>query len=193
MKTEQTDELNLAIADEYMGLLNDRTIVNPKYMITFSGVPGSGKTTLARRLASDLKAQYVHHDTMREIIAKHGYNVVGLAIAPISKIVVNRILHGDNNKLLILDSSLDRTWQMYFDHVTQEKITPLIIRLDVPRDIVFARLVARDGLDSPLVKRFEAYVSEYENCKAKVPATMTLGESYDYDRVLAEIKSIIFA
>ena len=192
MQAEQTDELNLAIADEYMQLLNDRTIENPKRLIVFSGTPGSGKTTLARRLVTDLKAQYVHHDTMRALAKQRGFDPGKLSMIPISKIVVNRVLHDDNNKLVILDSSIDRSWDVYFEHVKIEEIEPFIIRFDVPYDVVRERLVSRDGSKHMHVAQLDVFISQFENCRAHVPATMTLGEVYDYDDVLEEVKSILF-
>ena len=41
-------------------------------LIAFSGLPGAGKTTLARRLADRLQATYLRIDTIEEVMLAEG-------------------------------------------------------------------------------------------------------------------------
>ena len=43
----------------------------------FGGLPGAGKTTLARRLAADLKAVYLRIDTIEHAITAYGLPITG--------------------------------------------------------------------------------------------------------------------
>lgn len=53
------DEIHQQLAMEYLSVMKNREQPQAAACIIFSGVPGSGKTTLARKLARDLKAQYI--------------------------------------------------------------------------------------------------------------------------------------
>lgn len=46
-------------------------------LIIFSGLPGTGKTTLAKRLASQLNAVYLRADTMETALSKGGIKDIG--------------------------------------------------------------------------------------------------------------------
>ncbi|WP_097302968.1 AAA family ATPase [Pseudomonas chlororaphis] len=46
-------------------------------LIVFSGLPGSGKTTIARSLASHLRATYLHIDTIEQALRNGGLAEVG--------------------------------------------------------------------------------------------------------------------
>lgn len=49
---------------------------NPR-LIIFSGLPGAGKTTLAKRLAAQLNAVYLRADTMETALSKGGVKDIG--------------------------------------------------------------------------------------------------------------------
>jgi predicted kinase len=46
-------------------------------LIIFSGLPGTGKTTLAKRLAAQLNAVYLRADTMETALSKGGIKDIG--------------------------------------------------------------------------------------------------------------------
>lgn len=80
----QTDELNRHFADDYIAQLKNRDVPHGRILLGFCSVPGSGKTTLAKRLAHDLKAQYIRHDDIRAMIQREGYDPGNMSMGSIS-------------------------------------------------------------------------------------------------------------
>jgi len=187
----QTAQLNQRFANEYLATLKNRDVPHERVYVIFSGVPGSGKTTLAVRLANDLKAQYIRHDDIRHLIRKSGFNVSDFTIAHISTIVIDTILQQDKNKLIVIDASLDRSWPRFFEHAQEQHAKPIVIRLDVPRSIVEVRVSARDKDDFGSVAKLDNFFEQFENSKKHVQATMTLRPDYDYSSVVTRIKELI--
>lgn len=180
-------DLNEKFASEYIDLLKNRDVNHRSIMLTFSGVPGSGKTTLARRLAVDLRAQYVQHDQIRQMITAEGYEPRNFSIQTISHLVIDEIMKNDRNKFVILDASIDRAWPVFFSHVAEWGISPIVIRLNVPRAILKQRLQERDGIDNIHLERFDKFMTQFENCKAQVPVDFELETNYDYNQLVQHI------
>lgn len=137
----QTDALNRHFATEYLNKLTDREVPHKRAYIIFSGVPASGKTTLAKQLARDLKAQYIRHDAIRDLIKRDGFLVKDFTVSHISTIVIDTILQTDKNQLIVIDASLDRTWPRFFEHAREQQAKPIIIRLKI-----FLGILLRQGL-----------------------------------------------
>jgi predicted kinase len=178
------------LAAEYLLAMENRDLPQRRACIIFSGVPGSGKTTLARKLARDLHAQYIRHDDLRELARRHGYDPAKLTISSISRIVMDTIMDKDANKFVVVDASLDRTWPLFFEHTTEHGALPIIVRLDVPRAIVEKRVRERSEGDFGKVSELDTFYLQFENSKKHVPATLTLGADYDYTDVLRRLKEL---
>lgn len=187
----ESDPRYAEIARMYSERLNDRTIPHPPVFAIFSAIPGSGKTTLALKLAADLGAQYINHDAMRDIVRQLGWNLDELYIPYASKLLNDEIMRHDSNKLIILDASIDRNPQMYYDAVRSYKAKPLIIRLKLPLSIIRKRLETRDGADSPLLEDLARYEREFDYSCDNVKADITLSAAYEYTDVLTRVKNLI--
>lgn len=187
----QTDELNKQFANEYLSNLQNRDVPHARTYIIFSGVPGSGKTTLARRLASDLKAQYIRHDDIRELVRRDGFNVADFPAAHISAIVIDTILEKDANKLIIIDASLDRSWPRFFEHTRKQHAKPIIIRLNVPKETVSARIAARPEGHVGKIANLDEYYDQFERSKKAVAADLELTQEYEYETVLCKVAKLI--
>jgi len=170
MKTSQ--DIHEQLAEAYIQALPFRAVHHPRIFLQFSGMPGSGKTVLARRLATDLQAQYIRHDDIREEVRSRGINSDTVHIPSVSKLIVNFIMQHDNNKLIILDSSIDHNWQRYFEHVKELHALPLIIRMDVPTERIKDRIQARDGRNNHILEELDRYQQAFENCRRQVPADL---------------------
>ncbi len=187
----QDSSFNQKIADIYRTRLQYTDTSHEKIFIIFSGTPGSGKTTLAKKLTDDLQAQYVRHDEIRQIIKGIGHDPHKMSMIPISKLIIDDIMAYSPNKLVILDASLDRAWNIYFDHVRRLEAKPCIIRFEVPKKILVARLNSRnDDGDEKLVKMIDTFIEQLESCKKSVNADICLGVEYKYEEVLSKIKNL---
>ncbi|HSW66521.1 MAG TPA: AAA family ATPase [Bacillota bacterium] len=180
------------LAAAYIRTMSHHKVSNPKVMIIFSGTPGSGKTTLARHLAADLQGQYIQNDAVRDIMRAMGVNPVGVPMVPITRRIVEHIMAHDANQLVVIDGSIDRTWQEFFDHASKLGALPVVVRLDVPLETLRARITNRDRHDQQrLLENLDNYQAQFENCKRHVPTDITLGESYNYGEVLASVRDKI--
>jgi predicted kinase len=187
----QTAELNQRFANEYLSTLRNRDVPHGRIYIIFSGVPGSGKTTLAKHLADDLKAQYIRHDDIRELIRRDGFNVADFTISHISAIVIDTILEKDANKFIVIDASLDRSWPRFFEHASQQQARPIVIRLNVSKDTIQKRIAQREEGHVGKVQDIDMYFDQFENSKREVKADIELSEKYEYSDVLGQVTELL--
>jgi predicted kinase len=186
-----TEEIQQRLAMDYLSAMKNREMAQKPACIIFSGVPGSGKTTLARKLAHDLRAQYIRHDDIRELARSHGYDVASLTISSISRIVMDVIMNEDANRRVVIDASLDRSWPLFFDHTREHGALPVIIRLNVPRPVVEKRISERNRDDFGSVTDLDTFFAQFENSKQKVRADIELDQSYDYQDVLKRVTELL--
>ena len=185
------DEVHQQLAAEYLTAMKNRELPQAAACIIFSGVPGSGKTTLARQLARDLKAQYIRHDDIRELARRHDYDLQKLTVSSISRIVMDTIMSHDANKLVVIDASLDRSWPLFFDHTREHEARPVVIRLNILRDVIEERIALRPEGDFGRVANLDIFFEQFENSKQKVKADIELDQTYDYADVLARVRALL--
>jgi adenylate kinase family enzyme len=185
---KSNEELITEFASLYVDLLKDRDIEHSHHIISFSGIPGSDKTSLARRLAKDLSAQWVQHDDIRQMIASSGFDPRKLSMVLVSRIIVERIIKEDKNKLIVLDLSIDRTWERFFTYCEQVGAKPIVIRINVPIPLLVKRLTERTDSYQFDPERFEEFVMDFENSKKHVSTEFELQPDFDYDALLSGLK-----
>lgn len=122
------------------------------------------------------------------MIKKRNVNSQDIFIPDISRLVIDRMVKDDENKFVILDASLDRSWDIYYDHVKELRAIPIIIRLTPPIDIIRERLRVRDGENGELLNQLGRFKSEFDDSCRHVKADITVGELYDYTQVLHGVK-----
>jgi predicted kinase len=184
----QTEAFNRRFADSYKATLpNLEEIQSKKLLITFCGVPGSGKTVLAKKLSKDLNAYRVNNDDIRDLLRLKGQSLEGVVIGQISRKVVGDILTESSNKTIVVDSSIDRSWPQFFETAANAQAATFVIRMNCSREEITKRLIAR-GKDSGYMKRHEIFFTQFEACKRNVAADMELEPDYSYREVLGRIK-----
>jgi broad-specificity NMP kinase len=180
-------ELYTRLLDEAIGRLQNKDDPHSPAIITFCGIPGSGKTTLATRLARDLGAQYVQNDALRESALRRGFDKYDTH--KVSQAITRTITTEHANKLIVLDASIDRTWRYLQDHCREIGSTPIIVRITIDPAEAIARMQKRGRVDDPqLIESTLSRHAQFEVCKQELPADVEITVPYDYQTVLVALQ-----
>ena len=99
------------------------------------------------------------------------------------------VVENDTNKFVILDASIDRSWDLFYARSLKMKARPFIIRLNVPDTIVRDRLLHRDGVvDEEEMGRFR---KDFDACKAALKVDLEIDVNYDYSTVLEKVRNAL--
>jgi len=170
---------------------------NQQLIIAFSGVPGSGKSELSRKLEEKYRAIRVGNDTIRDIINHSG-------IFPLSEKKRENLLQDYNeyfvrnypfrNKLLILDKSMDRQYKRFFPVFEELGLGFFIIRLTMDKEGAIERIMKRKKQeDLDLVERsMERWQREFLDFGKNTHYDILIdGENPDFKKVCEKIDEIL--
>lgn len=169
---------------------------NQQLIIAFSGVPGSGKSELSRKLEEKYRAVRIGNDTIRDIINHSG-------ISPLSEEKRENLLQDYNeylirnypfkNKLLILDKSMDRQYKRFFPVFEELGLGFFIIRLTMNKEGAIERIMKRKEEGFDLVKRsMERWQREFLDFGKNAHYDILIdGENPDFEKVCEKIDEIL--
>lgn len=134
-----------------------------KLLITFAGVPGSGKTVIAKRLEKELKGirinsisvekAYVALGNERDIPTKRAYIYW----------LMDKIVKEFKNKTIILDKGIERTYEEIFKWVEENNYEIFVIGLNCSRDTLEKRIKQREGDNAKYyLAEMDRWVREYK-------------------------------
>lgn len=126
-------------------LENNKNTPNPKIMVCFSGIPGSGKTTLAEKLEKQLQAIRISNDDIRTIIESSGVTERDEREEAKEKFLdwfLNEVQIWPNG-LLIMDSSIDRRFDDIKRRFNEYRL--YVISLGISRELAIKRMKKRQG------------------------------------------------
>jgi tRNA uridine 5-carbamoylmethylation protein Kti12 len=164
---------------------------NPKLFIFMSGVPGSGKTYLAKQLEKDLKAIRVSNreayhvikddlkiklDDYHEIIHEYRY------------FLLNK-LKSYPNGLVIIDASIDREYENLTKWADDNDYKYFVIGIDISREEAEARLkINEPNSYKDYLLHMDKWIADHEKFNAKVKADFVYAEE-KYTDLLSAIKN----
>ena len=181
-------ELHKKLHDQIVRRLEHTDIPHKPVIITFCGIPGSGKTSLATRLARDLQGQYVQTDEMRRI-AREQFGVKKVAVHPPARQVLTTITANHANKLIVFDCSIDHTWRDFLRDCQEIGTVPIIIRIAIDPAEANARLQRRGRHDdAELIEGTERRLAQFEACKKELRADIEVTVPFDYQEVLDAVR-----
>lgn len=175
-------ELNILkkIYEKHLKQLGNFSIPNEKLIICFSGIPGSGKTYIAKVLEKRYNAIRIRSDTIRKII-----NDLEEDFDNIDEIVYDYIdwllkSFPFVNKLIILDMSIDRRYEKLFLFFEELGYKRFIIRLKVSQKVYEKRIIKKlEKLDRNYINRINDWKKQYKEFGKKVKPDIIIENNKD--------------
>lgn len=165
-------------------------------VITFSGVPGSGKTTIAKLLEEKYKAIRINNDQIRDIVGEtlHSKDVdyIETFIVPyLEKLRPELIM--SPNKIIILDSSIDRRYEAVSKFYENAGYKFFIIKLDFPREEIEQRIKNRNENFEDYLAKLDDWWQDFENFSQmrKADFVIKIGDKNEINKLLEILDSKI--
>lgn len=138
--------------------------------ILFSATPGMGKTTISQTLSNYFHAVVISSDSMRQILKDCGEYTNERPVSENEKILhqfaaysFDRLYHEFPNHFYIFDSSVDRRYPDIKNGMDAYTIPSIVIRLEVPREVVEERLVKREENPDYYLRNLDRWFLDYES------------------------------
>lgn len=149
-------------------------IPHKKFVIVFSGIPGSGKTHLAKILEKRYRAVKIRSDSIRTIVDKlyPKQDLDKLTYSYLFWILKN---YKFKNKLIILDKGIDRKYKETFSLLKKEGYKIFIIRLKLLKDLSEKRIIKKLGkLDDNYIGRIDKWIREWKDFGKNVKSDIVI-------------------
>lgn len=174
------------IFEEQMKYLKYLDESNPRVLILFSGTPGMGKTTLAKRLEDYFHGVRINLDLLRKMMSEHGFRYEDPLLQYLRWSML-KLLAETSNHLIILDSSVDRKYEICQTLAKEHGFEIYLIRLEVEREEVEKRIVSRGTDVENLLLNMDGYWRDYEKFGETVEADFYLDNGSESNETLSEL------
>ncbi|HEU4966104.1 MAG TPA: HAD-IA family hydrolase [Candidatus Saccharimonadales bacterium] len=152
-----TEETFQHIANDYYASLSHKDVRQPRCLVIFSGVPGSGKTTVACALEERLGVVCLSNDEVRRRIVAADPDIRREDQEHAKFIISNKVLDKlaeETQNVIVLDASCDRGYDEYATWAEKHEYRIVLVRLEIPREVIVRRLEKRLAEnDEPVIKR----------------------------------------
>ncbi len=162
-------------------LKNKNISNNKKAVICFSGIPGAGKTYIAKILEKRYKGVRIRSDDIREIVKK-------LKLKEREKLTHLYLEwlfrnYPFRNKLIILDKSIDRKYKETFKAFKERGYKIFVIRIKASRKVSEERVKKKLGgkLDKNYIDNIERWIKEWEESGKKVKPDILIQNDKNLD------------
>lgn len=134
--------------NEYYASLPNTDNQRPKCVVLFSGVPGSGKSGVARAIEEQLGAVRISNDDIRDRVVAADPAIEPKERERIKLQVATQLLRHletSSNGLIVFDVSCDRPggYDFYHSWAQRHGYSTVLLRMDIPRDVIEQRIRGR--------------------------------------------------
>jgi len=177
----------MTIVNQYLSQLKNLDTANKKALIVFSGIPGSGKTTVAKYLVTSFNAVHVCNDDLRTICAKQN-----VPYSTDLTIELLNLLIQIKNGFIILDASIDRKYDDVKEWAIKNKYKLIIISINCPLEILRQRLGTRINPEEWL-RNLPGWHKDYQTFNASHTTDLQIDSSkpFDFDCIVEEVKRLV--
>lgn len=153
--------------------LKNKKILSKKIIICLSGIPGSGKSTIAKILEEKYTGIRINNDWARKYFIRWKGGDSSESPDEVDSFVRDYLdyfleTYDFPNKFFILDNSIDRKYDRIKKFADKEGFRMFVIKLKVSRRIVQKRAFERKGgIDTWFVKNIDRWVKEYKQFNKK--------------------------
>jgi adenylate kinase family enzyme len=173
--------------------LKNLNIPNKKLLICFVGIPGSGKTYLAKIIEKKFKGIRINSDNLRKVINKNITKNNEEKEVFLKKYLLDLLNQFPfSNHLIILDSGIERKYKDIFKIAKSKKYKMFIIKMSVQKDLILKRIKVKDK------KRFEEHpedikrwFKEYKLFNKKVKPDFIFKNNSDLGDLFSNLSRII--
>ena len=185
------------VANDYYASLSHKKVYQPRCLVIFSGVPGSGKTTIARALEERLKAVRLSNDNIRTriVAADPGIKREGQERAKF--IVANKVLDRlakEAHNIIVIDASCDRGYDEYSTWAEKHGYKLVLVRLEISREVIMQRLekrLAEDGAStikrSGWFEKIDLWWQQWESFSKQHKADVTLDDTTSIATAVSQV------
>lgn len=164
--------------------LKNLSVSHGKLLICFSGIPGSGKTHIAKKLEKKYKGVRINNDDIRKVIKKifpEFDEKKGEEILNVYLLSLLEKLFFINNGLIILDSSIDRKYEKIFNLVKEVGLI-FIIGVDVSKELAQKRVFAKHkGFDKHFIDNINRWIRENKKFRGNVKVDVLIDNKKNLD------------
>lgn len=164
------------ISERLFPKLKNINRINPPFIITFSGVPGCGKTSLAKILEKRYNGVRINNDYIRRIIDKEKLTTTSKEMEDFLQNYNEYLIknYPFKNKLIILDKSMDRMYNRFIEVFKSKNLEYFVIRLDILNiERALKMLGKREKITKQVRNSMKQWFREYHDCCDNVKADIT--------------------
>jgi predicted kinase len=156
---------------------------NEKMFVLFSGVPGSGKSFLAKKIEEKFKAVRINNDDIRDIIRDKIAPLLDMAEIKPQELLEDylKFLYesiSKKNGLIILDSNMDRGFEPVRKVAHEYGYKIFLIRIDLPRETIESQIKQRtDKNPEPYIRDLDKQIEDHQRFSVEMSADFVISEA----------------
>lgn len=180
-----------SIFKHHVRVLKNTRVEHKPLVICFSGVPGMGKTHIAKILEEKFHGVRISNDEIRTIINTFTNALTSQWLMQ-AYLMYFMLSYSAPNKLIILDSSIDRRYTVLLPYLKLKGIPYVIIRLETPYEQVVERLTQREHAGEGVYLKFlDSWYADYDTFGQCYPATIVVKNDQNTPLMLDKLFALV--